>query len=143
MKLLIKIFFCENRVSCRTLDGPKLIANKFSGTCRHSRLVRLEKLYRVTASKHVLQEWIASNLNVSMPIVHLYSACLWVKFALGANQITLRGTFSTSHICAKLAFEANLLSAADRQPKSPRKLTRRDRESSSCLTTHLSNPVQA
>ena len=80
-----------------TLIHPKLVENKCFVTSRGSKTVRYEKLHRVEASKLISQEWNASNFIVSMSIPHLCSVQLWVKFALGANQITLRGTFSTSH----------------------------------------------
>ena len=51
---------------------------------------------------------------------------LGANFAMTAKYYSPKGTSSASHICVQLQRVANLLPAVDRQPWSPREMTRRE-----------------
>ena len=93
-----KLIFMILGVNMETMIPKNFIENKLSGTSRGSSPTRLKKLCRVAASKRKTIGWIPSNLDFSVPNAYLCSGHLWSKLSLGANPITLRGTFSTSHV---------------------------------------------
>ena len=59
-------------------------------------------------AKYVWQKWKRINrtrtISIFPPIVHLCPARLWAWTRPGANRITLRGTFYTSHVRWKITF---------------------------------------
>ena len=104
MKVHFLKALCKNRClwqiacPCRTLNGPKLLENKFSGTWGGTRRVRIKKMCKWKSNIEKSSVWSRAMINFKLQMLYLCAAYFWCKTACRAKRITLRGTFSTSHI---------------------------------------------
>ena len=109
-KIAIFKSMAKNRPLQKTLMSLNFVANNFFVTSRRYRRILHQNLLRFYIFSAKTTGWIASYVIFSMRIAYLCPVRLFGKSSPDTNRITLRGTFSTSHLWL------NFGPAVNRQP---------------------------